>query len=168
MSNEKLSIFQEKAESMTQKLLEEIVKVREEQYPTRKDFGEALGIDPAMALRLEKGQTHLSIERFFLIAQLLKINPLDIMRAAWTGRKRSSDIKLSENERGCFVGRFIDADGSECLIQESRDNQSLYLGKVTHHDGAEIPAYNKMKLSRKNVADLIPLIEMFFKIQKLE
>lgn len=72
------------ATSFVDALLHELILERRSRFPqiTRKELAEFLEIDPASAMRLENGESDLSIERFIHICGFLKLDPVTMMNKA--------------------------------------------------------------------------------------
>jgi len=72
------------AAAFLEAVLRELILERRSKYPkvTRRDLAAFLEIDPASAMRLENGETDLSVERFAQICFFLKQDPVQILHKA--------------------------------------------------------------------------------------
>ncbi len=78
------SAIKEYSAEFLNEVLRELIIARRSKYPrmTRKELADELGIDPSSAMRLENGESDLSIERYIQICTILKQNPVEILHKA--------------------------------------------------------------------------------------
>ena len=74
-------------------------------------------------------------------------------------------IEISKTNRGFVVGKFSDAYGANCSIQESSSVEPrIWLGsdddQQRHHVTGELLS-TRMHLSREQVTELLPLMQYF-------
>lgn len=86
------------SDKRTQKIVDAILirltieRERKEPKMTQRDVARKLGIDPASVGRIESGESELTIPRFFILCQILNLNPVEVFT---TAVKKVDSTKLS-------------------------------------------------------------------------
>lgn len=149
---------EDKAQLMYDQILKEIIHKRELKFEFRKDFAAELGVDPARALRIESGFLKIGIERFFVMCDILDLNPIDLIRSAWIQSYRRKHIPTYRDDDGLQQGIFNDAKEESTVIRETSD------GHIEIGNDSKSP----ITLNKKNASEIIPMLERYMKYGRLK